>query len=302
MAGILTPSENTRPWPDNLLYSQPGVVRAIDKSLAEGECHVYAATILKPIQYVDQAGQILSREEPPNEIFSQDFVEVDRGLSIFKLFLASDRIRCYLAYCTRASLPVRCIIVGPGILMPMEFQTEPLSYYPADVMVGSTKLEDWASEMRKQYARTTSLLASEIVDSPRDRAIKLVGSAITTSDREAAFLYLWRAIETVSATDLAASKKETPGSLQTFEDYFAPYRQAFLSEQSVELSIKHRVLVTLRRRVRDIDEELVRRAWKLRGVVAHAALSATGYRDMLTTLRDLFRISHDCVESLLSSS
>jgi hypothetical protein len=261
-----------------------------------------ARTILAPLQRIAAGGEFLPLLCPPAVTLKQQFDEESRDLQLMRAFLRAERIRDYLAYSAAVAIPIRFVVAGKTLLFPQEFDFEMSAYLPAEVMIGRKDYSAWSREIEANMALAGQLLDRIPCDSPLDRAIDLIGRAITTGDRESSFLYCWRAIETVSAVDLdVAREKAKSGDLRAGDPYIGPQLSQFLrGEEEISLGIGQRCYVTLAARLPAFDPQKARDWYKLRGKVAHAGLSPQDYRDVLSARLELIPIAKACVGSMVS--
>ncbi|MGA7847300.1 MAG: hypothetical protein WCB18_09480 [Thermoplasmata archaeon] len=286
---------------DQILYSDPDVQGW--KDLAEDVCVIVAKTLITPIVRMSTSGESEGEPStPPSVSLKVMLKEPRRDLQVFRCFLVAERMRDYLAYATGVCVPIRHVFVGKTLLFPGEFSFNPQAYLPTEVLVGTKNYSDWADGILPMMTEAKRLLTAIEDGTPLDRAINLVGRAITTADRESSFLYCWRAIESISAMDLeAARERARTGDVRAGDAYVSGQLNQFLKgEQEILLSIAQRCYVTLEARVPGFDIKKGREWYKLRGKVAHAGLSAEDYRAVLQSAGEVFGLAKTCVASKLT--
>jgi len=285
---------------DKIIYADPDVRGA--QNLAEDVCVVVAKTLIVPLIHMDSTAQPVGEPStPPTITIKVRLSEPRRELQLYRCFLDAERIRDYLAYTTGVAIPIRYVVAGKTLLFPSEFNFDAQAYLPTEVLVGIRDYGEWATGIVPSLVKAEGLLKAIEPGTSLDRAIDLVGRAITSSDRESSFLYCWRAIETVSALDLEVARDRVKtGDLRAGDPYIGPQLNHYLKgEEEIQLSIAQRCFVTLEARVSVFDFKKGREWYKLRGKVAHAGLSAEDYRDVLHATPEVFRLARSCVTSKL---
>ena len=161
-----------------------------------------------PLIRVSETGERIGEPSyPPALTLKLTIREPRQNLQMFHSVLGAERIRDYLAYATGARIPIRWVMASKRFLFPQEFIFDGQAYMPPELLIGRKDYSEWAREIESGMVEGQRLLEVPEAGSPLDRAIDLVGRAITTDDRESCFLYCWRAIETVSAMDLEVSRE-----------------------------------------------------------------------------------------------
>jgi hypothetical protein len=285
---------------DQIIYADPEVKGW--SNLSDDECVVVATTLILPLQRMSETGGPIGvPSTPPRITIKVKLREPRRELQLYRCFLDAERIRDYLAFSTGVAIPIRFVVAGRTLLFPSEFNFDWQAYLPSEVLVGIKNYSEWADGIYPSMTNAERLLEMVKAGAPLDRAIDLVGRAITTADRESAFLYCWRAIETVSAVDLEVARERAKnGEVRAGDPYVLPQLNRYLKgEEEIHVSIAQRCLVSLGSRVSPFDEKKVREMYKLRGKVAHAGLSAEDYRDVLSVTPEAFRLARACVRSQL---
>jgi hypothetical protein len=288
---------------DSIIYGDSEVKGAVN--LTEDFCVVVARTVMVPLMHLSQAGKPAGNPmQPPAITIKESLREPRRALQMHQCFLRAERIRDYLAYSTGVAVPIRFVVAGKALLFPSGFDFAPQAYLPTEVLVGSKDFAGWAQGIEPKLIEAQRMLQEVVAYSPLDRAIDLVGRAITTTDRESSFLYCWRAIETVSAIDLEdARDRAKVGDVRAADPYIGPQLNQFLKgEEEILLSIAQRCFVSLQNRVPGFDIKKARGWYRLRGKVAHAGLTAEDYRDVLSAIPDVLRLATESVASKLADS
>lgn len=286
---------------DRIIYADADVRAA--QSLPEDVCVVVAQTLIVPLVHMSSTGEPIGEPSiPPAVTIKVMLREPRRELQLHRCFLDAERIRDYLAYVTGVAVPLRFVVAGKTLLFPSEFNFNAHAYLPTEVLVGIKNYDEWARGFLPSMTKAARLLKGLEAGTPLDRAIDLVGRAVTTSDRESSFLYCWRAIETVSAMDLEVARdRAKAGDVRAGDPYVGLQLNQYLKgEEEIQLSIAQRCFVTLESRVPGFDIKKGREWYKLRGKVAHAGLTAEDYRDVLSAIPEVYRLARACVTSKLA--
>jgi hypothetical protein len=300
MTATPNPLRDLRAEAHQIIYSD-SEVRG-HKELDEDQCVVVAHTTMVPLVFTSEKGEPIGDPRYPPAITLKLTIREPRSdLQMVHSVLGAERIRDYLAYSTGASVPIRWVMASKRFLMPQEFNFDVAGYMPTEVLVGQGDYSGWSHLIETGMKEAERLLRVTQPDSPLDRAIDLLGRAVTTSDRESSFLYCWRAIETVSALDLEDCRAAVRGGdLRASDPYLGSQLSQFLKgEEEIELSIGQRCYVTLLKRVPGFDLQKGREWYRLRGKVAHAGLSAEDYRNVLYAVPEVFALAKTCVGSRL---
>ena len=288
---------------DPIIYGDPEIKS--HKEITVGTCIVVARTVMLPLVPIGEDGKSVAEPMyPPALTLKLTILEPKEDLQMVHAILGAERIRDYLAYSTGVRIPIRWVMASRRFLFPQQFLFSGESYMPAELLIGRTPYADWAREIERGMLRAQRLLDTAEPDSPLDRAVDLIGRAITTEDRESCFLYSWRAIETISAMDLEVARDAAKrGDLRAGDSYVGPQLTDFLKgEEEIQLSIGLRCAVTLAGRVPGFDAQKGRKWYRLRGRVAHAGLSAEDYRDVLQAVPEVLGLARTCVASKLKES
>jgi len=300
MAGTPPPPRDPRREADPIIYADPDVRG--HKDLADDQCVVVARTVMLPLIRVSETGERIGEPSyPPALTVKLTIHEPRQDLQMLHSVLGAERIRDYLAYATGVRIPIRWVMASKRFLFPQEFIFDGQAYMPPELLIGRMDYSEWAGEIESGMVEAQRLLGIPEAGSPLDRAIDLVGRAITTDDRESCFLYCWRAIETVSAMDLAVSREAfKAGDVRAGDPYVSSQLLQFLrGEEEIQLGIGQRCFVSLQARVSGFDITKGREWYQLRGKVAHAGLSAEDYRDVLYGVPEILALAKACVASRL---